>query len=155
MDTDNWDNGTYIIEGWDIKERLYQQYEDAKMNDSMYENLKFINDKQPDEERLADDEIEAFSKYWEVKHLDRLNEERRKIVEERIKKEQEEQDKEIADIEAVINGERKMTKQDKEKVNKVINELSTDVQKPVENNIKEDNAINDITEKGDDNIARE
>lgn len=45
MDTDNWDNGTYIIEGWDIKERLYQQYNDEKMKETMYENLKFINDK--------------------------------------------------------------------------------------------------------------
>ena len=80
MDTDNWDNGTYIIEGWDIKDRLFQQYPDAKMNETMYENLKFINGKQPDDERLNDDELQAFSKYWEVKHLDRLNEERRKIV---------------------------------------------------------------------------
>ena len=45
MDTDNWDNGTYIIEGWDIKDRLFQQYPDAKMNETMYENLKFINGK--------------------------------------------------------------------------------------------------------------
>ena len=52
MDTDNWDNGTYIIDGWDIKERLYQHYQDEKMKESMFENLKYINDKQPKEEQL-------------------------------------------------------------------------------------------------------
>ena len=127
------------------------------MNETMYENLKFINGKQPDDERLNDDELQAFSKYWEVKHLDRLNEERRKIVEERIKKEQEQQDKEIAEIEAIINKDdsKKMSKEDKEKIDKVITELSSDVQKPIENNFKEDNAINEVEDKGDVEIDRE
>ena len=127
------------------------------MNETMYENLKFINGKQPDDERLNDDELQAFSKYWEVKHLDRLNEERRKIVEERIKKEQEQQDKEIAEIEAIINKDdsKKMSKEDKEKIDKVITELSSDVQKPIENNFKEDNAINEVENKGDVEIERE
>lgn len=49
---------------------------------------------------------------------------------------------------------KKMSKEDKEKIDKVIIELSSDVQKPTENNFKEDNAVNDI-EKGDEEVARE
>ena len=89
MDTDNWDNGTYIIEDWDIKERLYQRYEDDKMKDSMFENLKYINDKQPKEEQLRDEEMQIYAKNWEEKHLDRLKDEDRIVVEKRIKEKQE------------------------------------------------------------------
>ena len=85
MDTDNWDNGTYIIKDWDIVERLYQHYEDAKMQDSMFENLVYINNKQPKDERLPEEDLEKYADSWEEKHLERLNDERRKIVDERIK----------------------------------------------------------------------
>ena len=91
MDTDNWDNGTYIIEGWDIKERLYQQYEDAKMKDSMFENLKYINDKQPKDEQLKEEELKAYAELWEIKHIDRLNDERKAYVEDKIKKQKQEE----------------------------------------------------------------
>ena len=87
MDTDNWDNGTYIIQGWDIVERLYQQYPDEKLKDTMYENLRMINSKQPKEEQLEDKELQAFAKLWEVRNLDRLSDERRAEVEQRIKEE--------------------------------------------------------------------
>ena len=74
MDTDNWDNGTYIIKDWDIDQRLYRHYEDAKMQDSMFENLKAINLKQPEDERLPEEELEKYANSWEEKHLDRLGE---------------------------------------------------------------------------------
>ena len=48
----------------------------------------------------------------------------------------------------------KLIKKDKG-VLKFINDIDKDVQKPVENNIKEDNGVNDKEEKGDDNIERE
>ncbi len=155
MDTDNWDNGTYIIDGWDIKERLYQQYDDEKMKDSMYENLKYINEKQPEDEKLTDEELFTFAKYWEVKHLDRLNDERRKIVEQSIKEEQERKDKEISELEKQEYTSKAVTREDKEKVKDVLDELATDVQKPLENNIKADNEVNNIEEKGVEDIARE
>lgn len=84
MDRDNFDNGTYIIQGWDIKERLYQQYEDNKMQDSMFENLKYINEKQPKDEQLKEEEIKAFAELWETKHIDRLNDERRDYIEKKL-----------------------------------------------------------------------
>ena len=38
MDTDNWDNGTYIIKDWDIVDRLFTHSKDEKMKDTMFEN---------------------------------------------------------------------------------------------------------------------
>lgn len=154
MDIDNWDNGTYIIEGWDIKERLYQQYVDEKIGGTMYENLKYINERQPKEEQLEDNELNTFAKYWEVKHLDRLNDKRKEIVEKQIKEEQEQQAKENTDITEKEKSPDEICEKDKAKLNKVVTELSTDVQKPTENNFKEDNAVNDIEKKGDEEFAR-
>ena len=158
MDTDNWDNGTYIIQGWDIVERLYQQYPDEKLKDTMYENLRMINSKQPKEEQLEDKELQAFAKLWEVRNLDRLSDERRAEVEQRIKQEKRqsiERDLEQFDKnEKKVKEMSKLIKKDKG-VLKFINDIDKDVQKPVENNIKEDNGVNDKEEKGDDNIERE
>ncbi len=158
MDTDNWDNGTYIIQGWDIVERLYQQYPDEKLKDTMYENLRMINSKQPKEEQLEDKELQAFAKLWEVRNLDRLSDERRAEVEQRIKEEKRqsiERDLEQFDKnEKKVKEMSKLIKKDKG-VLKFINDIDKDVQKPVENNIKEDNGVNDKEEKGDDNIERE
>lgn len=154
MDTDNWDNGTYIIEDWDIKERLHQQYVDEKIGGTMYENLKYINERQPKEEQLEDNELSTFAKYWEAKHLDRLNDKRKEIVEKQIKEEQEQQAKENT---ATIEKEKSLEEiceKDKAKLNKIVTELSTDVQKPTENDFKEDDAINDIEKKGDEEVAR-
>ena len=165
MDTDNWDNGTYIIEGWDIKERLYQQYEDAKMKDPMFENLKYINEKQPKDEQLKDEELKAFAELWEIKHIDRLNDERKAYVEEKIKlQKQEEQKKQTT------KNEQEVEKIDDEKgFNSTISDkkgqfmtkaeflalfskdFDEDTQKPTgENEIKEQNQ----SYKGDDEIDR-
>ena len=158
MDTDNWDNGTYIIQGWDIVERLYQQYPDEKLKDTMYENLRMINSKQPKEEQLEDKELQAFAKLWEVRNLDRLSDERRAEVEQRIKEEKRQSIE--RDLEQFDKDEKKvkemseLIKKDKG-VLKFINDIDKDVQKPVENNIKEDNGVNDKEEKGDDNIERD
>ena len=85
MDTDNYDNGTYIIQGWDIKDRLYKHYADNKREYSIFEALKQINERQPKEEQLKEEEIEIYAKNWEEKHLDRLKQEDKIIVEKRIK----------------------------------------------------------------------
>ena len=91
MDTDNWDNGTYIIKDWDIVDRLFTHSKDEKMKDTMFENLKYINNKQPKDEQLKEEELEAFAKLWEIRHLDRLNDERKVEVEKIIKEEIEKQ----------------------------------------------------------------
>lgn len=85
MDTDNWDNGTYIIKNWDICQRLYQHYPDEKIHDTMFENLQAINQRQPKSERLSDEELEKYAEAWEEKHLDRLKDDRKEIVLDRIK----------------------------------------------------------------------
>jgi len=165
MDTDNWDNGTYIIEGWDIKERLYQQYEDAKMKDPMFENLKYINEKQPKDEQLKDEELKAFAELWEIKHIDRLNDERKAYVEEKIKLQKQEEQKKQS-----TKNEQEVEKNDDEKgFNSTISDkkgqfmtkaeflalfskdFDEDTQKPTgENEVKEQNQ----SYKGDDEIDR-
>lgn len=165
MDTDNWDNGTYIIEGWDIKERLYQQYEDAKMKDPMFENLKYINEKQPKDEQLKDEELKAFAELWEIKHIDRLNDERKAYVEEKIKLQKQEEQKKQS-----TKNEQEVEKIDDEKgFNSTISDkkgqfmtkaeflalfskdFDEDTQKPTgENELKEQNQ----SYKGDDEIDR-
>ena len=165
MDTDNWDNGTYIIEGWDIKERLYQHYDDSKMKDSMFENLKYINEKQPKDEQLKDEELKAFAELWEIKHIDRLNDERKAYVEEKIKLQKQEEQKKQS-----TKNEQEVEKIDDEKgFNSTISDkkgqfmtkaeflalfskdFDEDTQKPTgENEVKEQNQ----SYKGDDEIDR-
>ena len=151
MDTDNWDNGTYIIDGWDIKERLYQHYQDEKMKDSMFENLKYINDKQPKEEQLKEEELRVFAELWEIKHIDRLNDERKSYIEEKIKmQKQEEKEKQSTENEQKvekINDEKEQNttlsdKKDdvmsKKDINEIIRDFEKDTQKPTrENEVKE------------------
>ena len=165
MDTDNWDNGTYIIEGWDIKERLYQQYEDAKMKDPMFENLKYINEKQPKDEQLKDEELKAFAELWEIKHIDRLNDERKAYVEEKIKlQKQEEQKKQSTTNEQQVekaNDEKELNSKISDKRGQIMTkaefiamfskDFDNDTQKPTgENELKEQNQ----SYKGDDEIDR-
>lgn len=149
MDIDNWDNGTYIIDGWNISERLYAQYPDEKMKDTMFENLKLINSKQPNEEQLKEEELEAFAKLWEVRHLDRLNEERKAEVEKRIEEERKIQEQtylQSQNINENNNVEQNSSKiekngliMDKGEFLKTFSEdYDTDVQKPIENNLKEE-----------------
>lgn len=163
MDTDNWDNGTYIIEGWDIKERLYKQYEDAQMKDSMFENLKYINEKQPQDEQLKEEELKAFAELWEIKHIDRLNDERKAYVEDKIKKQKQEEK------ESTTNEQKEEKSNDEKEHDSIVSdkkgqfmtkaefiamfskEFDKDTQQPTgENEVKEQNQVY----KGDDEIDR-
>lgn len=58
LDCENWDNGTYIIEGWKIVDRKY--YEGAEQNYyDLIEMLVDIDDAQPKNEQLGKDFITA------------------------------------------------------------------------------------------------
>ena len=151
MDTDNWDNGTYIIKDWDIVDRLFTHSKDEKMKDTMFENLKYINNKQPKDEQLKEEELEAFAKLWEIRHLDRLNDERKVEVEKIIKEEIEKQkSQEQIKTECVGNNV-----EEQEEIKGVVEEFDLDVQKPTENDLKENNKEYEVIDKkGDDSFAR-
>ena len=151
MDTDNWDNGTYVIKDWDIVDRLFTHSKDEKMKDTMFENLKYINNKQPKDEQLKEEELEAFAKLWEIRHLDRLNDERKVEVEKIIKEEIEKQkSQEQIKTEDIINNV-----EEQGEIKGVIEEFDLDVQKPTENDLKENNKEYEILDKkGDDSFAR-
>ncbi len=151
MDTDNWDNGTYIIKDWDIVDRLFTHSKDEKMKDTMFENLKYINNKQPKNEQLKEEELEAFAKLWEIRHLDRLNDERKVEVKKIIKEEIEKQkSQEQIKTEDIINNV-----EEQEEIKGVVEEFDLDVQKPTENDLKENNKEYKVVDKkGDDSIAR-
>ena len=151
MDTDNWDNGTFIIKDWDIVDRLFTHSKDEKMKDTMFENLKYINNKQPKDEQLKEEELEAFAKLWEIRHLDRLNDERKVEVEKIIKEEIEKQkSQEQIKTEDIINNV-----EEQEEIKGVVEEFDLDVQKPTENDLKENNKEYKVVDKkGDDSIAR-
>lgn len=151
MDTDNWDNGTYIIKDWDIVDRLFTHSKDEKMKDTMFENLKYINNKQPKDEQLKEEELEAFAKLWEIRHLDRLNDERKVEVEKIIKEEIEKQkSQEQIKTEDIINNV-----EEHEEIKGVVEEFDLDVQKPTENDLKEKSKeYKVIDKKGDDSFAR-
>ena len=151
MDTDNWDNGTYIIKDWDIIDRLFTHSKDEKMKDTMFENLKYINNKQPKDEQLKEEELEAFAKLWEIRHLDRLNDERKVEVEKIIKEEIEKQkSQEQIKTENIGNNV-----EEQEEIKGVVEEFDLDVQKPTENDLKEKNKEYEVIDKkGDDSFAR-
>ena len=151
IDTDNWDNGTYIIKDWDIVDRLFTHSKDEKMKDTMFENLKYINNKQPKDEQLKEEELEAFAKLWEIRHLDRLNDERKVEVEKIIKEEIEKQkSQEQIKKEDIINNV-----EEQEGIKGVVEEFDLDVQKPTENDLKENNKEYEVIDKkGDDSFAR-
>lgn len=151
MDTDNWDNGTFIIKDWDIVDRLFTHSKDEKMKDTMFENLKYINNKQPKDEQLKEEELEAFAKLWEIRHLDRLNDERKVEVEKIIKEEIEKQkSQEQIKTEDIINNV-----EEQEEIKGVVEEFDLDVQKPTENDLKEKSKEYEVIDKkGDDSFAR-
>ena len=151
MDTDNWDNGTYIIKDWDIVDRLFTHSKDEKMKDTMFENLKYINNKQPKDEQLKEEELEAFAKLWEIRHLDRLNDERKVEVEKIIKEEiEKKKSQEQIKTEDIINNV-----EEQEEIKGVVEEFDLDVQKPTENDLKEKNKEYEVIDKkGDDSFAR-
>ena len=151
MDTDNWDNGTYIIKDWDIVDRLFTHSKDEKMKDTMFENLKYINNKQPKDEQLKEEELEAFAKLWEIRHLDRLNDERKveveKIIKEEIEKKKSQEQIKTEDIGNNV--------EEQEEIKGVVEEFELDVQKPTENDLKENNKEYEVVDKkGDDSFAR-
>ena len=151
MDTDNWDNGTYIIKDWDIVDRLFTHSKDEKTKDTMFENLKYINNKQPKDEQLKEEELEAFAKLWEIRHLDRLNDERKVEVEKIIKEEiEKKKSQEQIKTEDIINNV-----EEQEEIKGVVEEFDLDVQKPTENDLKEKNKEYEVIDKkGDDSFAR-
>ena len=57
LDTDNWDNGVYIIENWKIVDRLFMHGAEQKEYD-LKEMLKSIDEAQPESMRLFKD-VEA------------------------------------------------------------------------------------------------
>lgn len=151
MDTDNWDNGTYIIKDWDIVDRLFTHSKDEKMKDTMFENLKYINNKQPKDEQIKEEELEAFAKLWEIRHLDRLNDERKveveKIIKEEIEKQKSQEQIKTEDIGNNV--------EEQEEIKGVVEEFDLDVQKPTENDLKEkDKEYKVVDKKGDDSFAR-
>lgn len=56
LDTDNRDNGTYIIKGWDIVGRKHFDWREQDSY-SLSEMLMSIDEKQPDGERVGSNEI--------------------------------------------------------------------------------------------------
>lgn len=52
LDCDNWDNGTYIIEGWKIVGHEYGR--PTKDNYKMEDLLKMIDERQPADQQLGD-----------------------------------------------------------------------------------------------------
>lgn len=55
-DTDNWDNGVYVVDNWEIVERLYMR-NDEQDEYPLYNMLIVIDDKQPEEQKLGTDKI--------------------------------------------------------------------------------------------------
>ena len=65
LDCDNWDNGVYLIEDWEIKGRYYTTSEDSEVNDyEIIEMLKEIDSSMPESEQIGVENIEdLFYKY--------------------------------------------------------------------------------------------
>ena len=53
LDTDNWDNGVYIIEDWKIIDREYVRYEEQTGHD-FNDMLKAYDEQMPESERLGE-----------------------------------------------------------------------------------------------------
>lgn len=56
LDCDNYDNGTYIIEGWEIVDRMYSHEEDAVDENVVEDLLKIIDKAQPEDDRIFKEE---------------------------------------------------------------------------------------------------
>lgn len=61
LDTDNWDNGVYIIENWEIIGREFKHGPEQKEYD-LLSMLKEINNAQPESEQLEESVIEEYVK---------------------------------------------------------------------------------------------
>ena len=56
LDCDNYDNGTYIIEGWEIVDRMYSHEEDAVDENVVEDLLRIIDKAQPEDDRIFKEE---------------------------------------------------------------------------------------------------
>ena len=61
LDTNNWNNGTYVIKGWKVVERLYCSDEEPEIDD-FFENLRDFDRAQPYDQRIGDVMLKAL---WE------------------------------------------------------------------------------------------
>jgi hypothetical protein len=61
LDTDNGDNGTYVIENWKIVERLYNCYSEQNEYD-LYKMVNYINSRQPEDEQVLQEIIDKYFK---------------------------------------------------------------------------------------------
>lgn len=59
LDTDNWDNGTYIIEKWEIVDREFKHGPEQHEYD-LLKMLKDINEAQPESERIDESKLEDY-----------------------------------------------------------------------------------------------
>ena len=64
LDTDNYDNGVYIIKDWKIIDRKFKRNPEQN-NYEIGQMLKEINSKQPKEEQLSEDVINEYVKNLE------------------------------------------------------------------------------------------
>ena len=64
LDCDNYDNGVYLIQGWEIVGRKYFDGEE-QLEYPLYDMLVDINDAQPEAERLERDTIREYVKRLE------------------------------------------------------------------------------------------
>ena len=55
LDYDNYDNGTYIIDGWEIVDREFYHGEE-QMEHDMYDMIKTIDERMPEHMKLTDNE---------------------------------------------------------------------------------------------------
>lgn len=68
LDTDNWDNGVYIIKDWKIIGRDFKRREDQEISSfrELEENLTEVNKKQPAEEQVSYDELHSYCLQWAI-----------------------------------------------------------------------------------------
>lgn len=59
LDCQNYDNGTYIIEGWKIVGRLYLKHGEWHVDYTVKDMLKAIDEKMPERERLGESFFDA------------------------------------------------------------------------------------------------
>lgn len=57
LDCDNWDNGVYIVKGWEIVDRRFAPEEEQQVHD-LLEMLRDINKAQPPKELLPDEDLQ-------------------------------------------------------------------------------------------------
>lgn len=67
LDTDNWDNGVYIIKDWKIIGREYQKYDDYELTpEELEERLIALNEDQPAKEQLTKEEMHVYVEKWAI-----------------------------------------------------------------------------------------